>query len=118
MRVRVLRNPGTPLLKKLGAEDRRDELVEDAEVDVSNSLGEALIKQGVAELPDAKGVAKAAEIKGVQTVVVSPLKDSSAEDAKTSITRMTSKDKLQAVIDGDARTTVVDAAKARLTELG
>ena len=47
----------------------------------------------------------------------SPVGDLNIEDAVSKIGRMTSQDKLQAVVAGESRLTVIDAATERLAEL-
>lgn len=116
MKITMLRNLGTPLLKKLGAESRKDELVEGETVDVPNDLGQALLDRKLAEHPTVKGEAKAAEIEGVPPVE-SPVANLNAPDAIDAISRKTSQEILQSIVDTDKRTTVVDAAKKRQAEL-
>jgi hypothetical protein len=48
----------------------------------------------------------------------SPVSDTNADEAITTIGNMRSKDKVQHVIDNDKRATVVAAAKRRLAQLG
>ncbi len=51
-------------------------------------------------------------------VAVSPVADMKVDEAKDHIGRMRSPEKLQEIIDADKRSSVVDAARNRLTELG
>lgn len=53
-----------------------------------------------------------------EEVGVSPVKGQHAPEAIAKIGHMTSREKLQSIIDLEDRTTVVDAAKARLEALG
>ena len=57
------------------------------------------------------------EVEPAEEVVVSPVFDQNAIDARDSISRMTSVEKLQAIVDTDPRITVVEAAKHRLESL-
>jgi hypothetical protein len=126
MKVTMLRNPGLPLLKKLGALDRRDALIEKAVVEVPNDLGQALIKCDVAQEGETvqQGVARTPAITGVNDQATGPdaneksdVADLNVTDATDAISRMRSKEKLQAIADTDKRSTVQQAAKDRLAAL-
>ena len=123
MKVTILRTPGVPLLKKLGADDRRDELVEGAVVDVSSNLANALFDRKLAEAGDVvQGTPPPAALQGVPSQPAPPAKsevaDLNAPEATEKIAGMRSKEKLQAIVDSDPRSSVQEAAKKRITELG
>lgn len=118
MKITMLRNPGTALLKKLGGLDRQAELVEKAVVDVPTGLASALIENDVAVAGEVvQGVAKDAAIHGVPSEK-SEVADLTVPLATERIAGMRSKEKLQHIVDNDTRSTVQEAAKKRIAELG
>ena len=87
-------------------------------VDLTKEQAEALLAKykAIIEPADAvRGVAPAPAVRGVPEE--SPVSDTNASEAIDAIGRMTSKDKLQHVIDNDPRVTVKEAAKKRVASL-
>lgn len=129
MQVTILRNVGKHDLDALGVNDElRAKFTEQSVVDVPNDLGHALIERKLAESGSTvQGIAPPAPLQGTPQQPTqpegqseageSPVKEDSAADAIDAISRMTSREKLEAIVAHDSRVTVQNAAKARLSNL-
>jgi hypothetical protein len=125
MKITVLRNIGLTDLKKLGFigavtnKPTRTDLTEGNEVDVDKSVAEWLIARDLATTEvNVQGVSPSPTVAGVPQIEdKSPVGGMAAAEAIDGISRMTSKEKLQSIVDHDKRTTVIDAAKKRLGEV-